>query len=68
MDEMKITSKFMTGLISVLAEKALKNKLGTEADIQLSELSANTEGNLVRVHLDVNLIIEQDQLVGLLLH
>lgn len=37
MDEMKIQSKFMTGLVSRIVKKVLRTKLGCEVDIQLNE-------------------------------
>lgn len=43
MDEMKIVSKFTTGMISKLLKMMLRKKLGYDIDIKLNEVTAKID-------------------------
>lgn len=55
MDEMKIQSKLMRGILSRIITKELKKKLGCDVNIRIRSLSAATTiDNKARIHLDVD--------------
>jgi len=62
MDEMKIESKWMTGLASKLIKKALSNKLGCNMDVQLNGFRTTVLDDKTHVHLDVDLELTKDEL------
>lgn len=67
MDEMKITSKFTTGIISKLVGVFLKKKLGYKINIQLNEIKTTiTEDGKTHVHLDVDAELDKDELTKIL--
>lgn len=67
MDEMKITSKFLTGVVSKLLKRTLKQKLGREIDIQLNEvkLTFGEDGRL-HAHLDVDCEMDSSEFAKIL--
>lgn len=62
MDEMKIESKFMTGIASRFIKKAVCNKLGCDMDIQLNGFRTTVLDDKTHVHLDVDLELTKDEL------
>lgn len=62
MDEMKIESKFMTGIASRFIKKAVCNKLGCNMDIQLNRFRTTVLDDKTHVHLDVDLELTKDEL------
>lgn len=54
MDEMKIKSKFLTGIISKLLGRKLKKKLGCDIDIRLNEIGLTCDDGKVHAHLDLD--------------
>lgn len=54
MDEMKIQSKLMRGILSRIITKELKKKLGCDVNIRIRSLSAATIDNTTRIHVDVD--------------
>ena len=66
MDEMKIKSFWMRGVISNEIRKLLKKKFGCDIDIHLNDLEVSViDGNL-QAHLDTYLEIEKQELTKLL--
>lgn len=59
MDELKITSKLMTAIVSKGIEKALKKKLGCKIDIRVHEIGITVNDEKAHVYLnaegDVNI-------------
>ena len=53
MDGMKISSAFLTGIISKILAKTLKKKLGLEIDIQLNEIKVTYDEN-GKIHASIN--------------
>lgn len=54
MDEMKIKSKFLTGIISKLLRRTLSKKLGGDIDIRVNEVGFTCDDGKVHVHLDLD--------------
>lgn len=66
MDEMKITSKFTTNMISKLIKMVLSKKLGYNVDIQLNAINATIIDGKTHVHLDVDAELDKDELTKIL--
>ncbi len=66
MDEMKIESKFTTGLVSKIVRGAVRKKLGYDVDIQLNKFRTTVIDEKTHVHLDVDLELNKDELNKLL--
>ena len=66
MDEMKITSKFTTNMISKLIKMVLSKKLGYSVDIQLNAINATIVDGKTHVHLDVDAELDKDELTKIL--
>ncbi len=66
MDEMKIESKFTTGLVSKIARGIVRKKLGYDVDIQLNKFRTTVIDEKTHVHLDVDLELNKDELNKLL--
>lgn len=66
MDEMKIESKFMTGVVSKIATKTVSNKLGYNMNIQLNGLRTTVLDDKAHVHLDIDLELDKEELNKLL--
>lgn len=63
---MKIESKFITGIVSKIAKKVVRDKLGYNIDIQLNGLRTTVIDNKTHVHLDVDLELTKEELNKLL--
>jgi hypothetical protein len=66
MDEMKIESKFTTGLVSRIARKVVRDKFGRDIYIQLNNLHTTVIDDKTHVHLDLDVELAQDELNKLL--
>ncbi len=66
MDEMKIESKFTTGLVSKIVRGTVRKKLGYDVDIQLNKFRTTIIDEKTHVHLDVDLELNKDELNKLL--
>lgn len=66
MDEMRIVSKFTTGMISKLLKLTLRKKLGYDIDIRLNEVTAKVDNGKTHIHLDVDAELEKDELTKIL--
>ena len=53
MDELKITSKFMTKIVSKIVEVILKKKLGYKIDIQVNRIDVTFDDG--KAHFGVDL-------------
>ena len=63
---MKVESKFLTGILSRLAKKLLRDKLGGEAEVRINNIQASAADELVHVHLDFDVDLTKDELNRLL--
>ena len=59
---MKIESKFMTGLVSRIAGKAIRDRLGYNVNIQLNGLRTAILEDRTHVHLDIDLELTKEEL------
>lgn len=66
MDEMNIVSKFTTVMISKIAKKVLRKKLGYNVDIQLNEIKASIADGKTHIHLDVDAELSKEELMKIL--
>lgn len=68
MDELKLklSTKFMKGIVANLISKALMKKLGYNIDILLNEIDVKAENGKVRVHVDVDAELENSEFVKIL--
>ena len=66
MDEMKIGSKFTTGIISKLLSMVIRKKLGYEVELKLNEVNATVIDGKTHVHLDVDAELEKEELMKIL--
>lgn len=66
MDEMNIVSKFTTVMISKIAKKILRKKLGYNVDIQLNEIKASIADGKTHIHLDVDAELSKEELMKIL--
>lgn len=66
MDEMKIGSKFTTGIISKLAASAIRKKFGYDIKLNLNEVNATVVDGKTHIHLDVDAELEKDELTKIL--
>lgn len=65
MDEMNITSKFMTSVITKIICTVLK-KQGYNIDIQFNEIKATVTDGKAHVHLNVDAEIEKEEILRIL--
>lgn len=63
MDEMKLklSTKFMKGLLSKLIAKALYKKLGYKVDIQLNDINVEFIDGETSIHADVDLKMDKSE-------
>jgi hypothetical protein len=68
MDELKLklSTKFMKGIVANLISKALMKKLGYDIDILLNEIDVRVENGKVHVHVDVDAELENSEFVKVL--
>lgn len=66
MDEMKITSKFTTNVISKIMQNALRKQLGYNVVIQLNELKASIADGKTHVHIDIDAELDKEDLLKIL--
>lgn len=66
MDEMKIQSKFMTGIASKIVKKILRTKLNCEVDVQLNGFRTTVIDDRTHVHLDLDMDLTKEELTKLL--
>ena len=66
MDEMKITSKFMTGMVSKIITKILKQRLGYNIDLNLNAIKINLDDERAHIHLDVDADIDKYELTKII--
>ena len=62
MDEMKIGSKFTTGIISKLVSMVIRKKFGYDVQIDINEVIATVNDGKTHVHLDVDAKLTKEEL------
>lgn len=68
MDEMKLklSTKFMKGMVSKLIAKALYKKLGYKVDIQLNDINVEFIDGETSIHADVDLRLDKEEFTKLI--
>ena len=66
MDTMKISSKFMRGLISKLVKNIIRKKFGYEVDIQLDELMVTIDEGKANLRINAGADISKDELIKII--
>lgn len=68
MDELKLklSTKFMRGIVANLVSKALHKKLGYNIDILLNEIEVKNENGKIHLHIDADAEIENNEFVRML--
>ena len=66
MDEMKVQSKLLRGIISKIISKNVKKKIGSDCDISINELSFVNDGNKTMVKLNIEAAIETSRIPEIL--
>lgn len=67
MDIMKIESKFMTGLIGKVIEKALKRKTGRDIRVQLNEIGVqDITDDIISAKINLEMRMSKEELSKLL--
>lgn len=63
MDElkMKLSSKFMKGIVTKLIAKAIEKKLGYKIDILLNEIDVTAKDGKVHLHIDADVETTNDE-------
>lgn len=68
MDELRLrlSTKFMRGIITTLLSKLIRSKFGYDIDIQLNEIEIRTEGGKVCLHADVEAEVSNDEFMKII--
>ena len=68
MDEMKLklSTKFMRGMVSKLISKAVYKKLGYKVDIQLNDINVEFIDGETSIHTDVDLRLDKEEFAKLI--
>lgn len=66
MDEMRIGSKFITGIISKLLVTVVKQKLGYNIDLELNAVNATVGDGKAHVHLDIDAEVSNEEIMRIL--
>ena len=66
MDEMKISSKFLTGIVSKIIDKLVRKKLGVDVGVQINSVQATMQEGNTHLHLDVDADMKKEDLENLL--
>lgn len=61
MDELKIKSGFMRGIVSKLVAKAIHKKFGYKVDIQINDIDVVVTDGKARVHLNADGEIDSNE-------
>lgn len=63
---MKVSSKFVTGIVSKLISKTVHKKFGHKIDIKINEVTVKVIDEKTYVHLDVDGQLSKDELLKIL--
>lgn len=68
MDEMKIklSTKFMRGIVAKLISKLIRDKTGHDVDVKFSEIDIETVEDNICVHLNVDATISKEEFMKLM--
>ena len=66
MDEMRISTKLMRGLIAKIVKKMIRKKVGYDIDIRLNDLIVVHDDTKAHVHLNVDAELDRTELAKIL--
>jgi hypothetical protein len=68
MDELKLklSTKFMRGIVANLVSKAIAKKVGYNIDILLNEIEVKNEGGKIHLHINADAEVENGEFVKML--
>lgn len=66
MDQMSITSKWFTSLISKIITKQIKKQVGEDAKVDIHKIKISLEEGTIRTHIDLDASIGASNLYNLL--
>lgn len=68
MDELKLklSTKFMRGMVAKLISKAIRKNLGYEVDIRIDEVSVETINGRLHFHMNADAEIDNDEFVKII--
>lgn len=68
MDELKLklSTKFMRGIVANLVSKAIAKKVGYNIDILLNEIEVKNENGKIHIHIDADAEVENSEFVRML--
>ena len=68
MDEMKLklSTKFMRGIVANLISNAILKKVGYDIDVQLNEVHVTTENGKIKLHANVDAEVTNEEFVKII--
>lgn len=68
MDELKLklSTKFMRGIVANLVSKAIAKKVGYNIDILLNEIEVKNEEGKIHLHIDADAEVENGEFIKML--
>ena len=67
MDERRIGSKYLQGIISKIIKSVIRKRLGVEADVQFNDpITVSFDGENANVHVNLNATLSRNDLDKLL--
>lgn len=64
--KLKLSTKFMRGVIANLISKTLFKKLGYDVDILLNEIEVRNENGKIQFHINADAEVSSDEFVRIL--
>ena len=64
--KLKLSTKFMRGIVASIISKTLNKKLGYNIDILLNEIEVRNENGKIHLHIDADAEVENDEFVKIL--
>ena len=68
MDELKLklSTKFMRGIVAKLVSKAISKKLGYKIDIQLNDIAIDNEDGKIHLHVNADAEISNEEFLKII--
>lgn len=67
MDEMKLTTKLMRGVVAKLISSIIKNKFGFDVKVDLAAFYITYDENTANIHLNASAQLDKDNLEYILM-
>jgi hypothetical protein len=66
MDEMKLTTKLMRGVVAKIIKRIIKNKFGCDVKVDLNTFYVSYDENMATIHLDAAAQLDRANLENIL--